>query len=347
MTAPIATLQSVEHTAILGLGVYRPERLVPNSEVVDAIDSSDEWIQTRSGIKARRFAGEDESIIGMSVAASKDALAASGITADQIGAVIVSTSSRLVLGPAAGPQVATLLGMADTAGFDVGAGCSGFCYGLTIANGLIRGGTAKYVLVVGVERLSDLLDRADRTTAFIFADGAGAAVVGPSDVEGIGPVSWGSDGSQWEAIWQDKDFGTYFDEVAAAEAAGTTSVRPYIRMQGTKVFRWAATFLEQACRSAVDRAGLTMDDIDVFIPHQANLRITQALTRVLKLREDCVVAKDIVETGNTSAASIPLAIEEVLRSGQAKPGDVALVMAFGAGLAYAGHVLRLPKITAE
>ncbi len=346
MPPRIATLARAEHTQILGLGCYRPKRLVPNSEIIGPIDSTDEWIQTRSGIKSRRFADDDETIVGMSVDASRKALEASGIAPDQIGCVIVATSSMLVLGPAAGPQVAHQLGMSDCAAFDISAGCSGFSHALTLASDLIRAGSAQHVLVVGVERLSDLLDRADRTTAFIFADGAGAAVVGPSDVERIGPVAWGSDGSQWRAIRQDKDFGSYFDEVAAAEAAGESSERPYIRMEGTAVFRWAATFLEKACRAAVDRSGLTMDDIDVFIPHQANIRITDALTRVLKLPERCVVAKDIIESGNTSAASIPLAMEQVLRSGEAKPGDTALVMAFGAGLAYAGHVLTLPPVPA-
>lgn len=344
MPGRIETLQGVQHTAILGLGAYRPERVVPNSEIVDAIDSSDEWIQTRSGIKNRRFAGDDETIIGMSVDASRKALEASGIAPAQIGGVIVATSSRLVLGPAAGAQVAARLGIDDVPGFDVGAGCSGFCHILALGSDMIRAGTAKYVLVVGVERLSDLVDPHDRTTAFIFADGAGAAVIGPAEQEGIGPVTWGSDGNAWEAIWQDKDFGSYFDEVSQAVEKGETPVRPYIRMHGTTVFRWAATFLEKACREAVDRAGLTMDDLDVFVPHQANIRITEALTKVLKMPEKIVVAKDIVETGNTSAASIPLAIEEVIRSGRAKPGDTALIMGFGAGLAYAGQVVTLPPI---
>ena len=340
----IGTLEGVQHTAILGLGAYRPTRVVPNAEIVDAIDSSDEWIQTRSGIKARRFAGDDETIIGMSVDASRKALEASGIAPEQIGGVMVATSSRLVLGPAAGAQVAARLGIKDVPGFDVAAGCSGFCHILALGSDMIRAGTAKYVLVVGVERLSDLVDPHDRTTAFIFADGAGAAVIGPSEEEGIGPVTWGSDGAAWEAIWQDKDFGTYFDEVSHAVEKGETPVRPYIRMHGTTVFRWAATFLEKACREAVDRSGLTMDDLDVFIPHQANIRITEALTKVLKMPEKIVVAKDIVETGNTSAASIPLAIEQVVRSGQGKPGDTALLMGFGAGLAYAGQVVKLPPI---
>ncbi|TSD99419.1 ketoacyl-ACP synthase III [Skermania sp. ID1734] len=342
MPAQIASTQGVEHTRMLGLGVYRPRRVVPNSEIVDAINSSDEWIKTRSGIETRRFAEEDETIIGMSVEASRRALDAAGLAPDQIDCVIVATSSRLVLGPAAAPQVATQLGMNDCAGFDLAAGCSGFDHALAVGSDMIRAGTARHVLVIGVERLSDLLDRADRTCAFIFADGAGAVVVGPSDEVGIGPVAWGSDGSQWHAIRQDKDFGTYFDEVANN---AERPERPYIRMEGTAVFRWVVSFLEKACHAAVDKAGLTMEDLDVLVPHQANLRITDVLVRALKLPPNIIVAKDIIESGNASAASIPMAMEQLLASGQAKPGQTALLMGFGAGLAYAGQVVKLPPIS--
>lgn len=346
MPARIGTVTGAKHTQILGLGAYRPRRVVPNSEIIGPIDSSDEWIQTRSGIKTRRFAAEDETIISMSVEAARRALDAAGIAVDQIGCVVLATSSLMVLGPSAGAVVATELGMSDCPAFDISAGCAGFCHALATASDMVRAGTAQHILVIGVERLTDLLDPTDRSTAFIFADGAGAAVVGPAEVEGIGPVAWGSDGSQTAAIKQDKDFQAYFAEVAAAEASGGTSVRPYIRMQGTAVFRWAVTFLEKACRAAVDRAGVTLDDLDVFVPHQANIRITDALARVLKLPENIVIADDIIETGNTSAASIPLAMEQVIRSGKAKPGDTALLMGFGAGLAYGGQVVTLPPISA-
>ncbi|MBF6328895.1 beta-ketoacyl-ACP synthase III [Nocardia transvalensis] len=344
MPTPIATATPVTHAAPLGLGVYRPRRVVPNAEIVDRINSSDEWIRTRSGIAARRWADPDETIVGMSTAAARDALAAAGVAAEQIDAVVLATSSQMVLGPSAGAVVATELGMHDTAAFDVSAGCAGFCYALANAANLIRAGQAGHVLVIGVERLSDLLDPADRSCAFIFADGAGAVVVGPAESEGIGPVAWGSDGSQTAAIKQDKDFQQYFAEVAAAEASGGTSVRPYIRMNGQAVFRWAVTFLEKACRDALDRAGVTVEDLDAFVPHQANIRITDALVRALGIPDTVAIARDIVETGNTSAASIPMAMEQLLRSGDARPGDTALLLGFGAGLAYAGQVVRLPAI---
>ncbi|MEV0687954.1 beta-ketoacyl-ACP synthase 3 [Nocardia sp. NPDC050378] len=344
MPTPIATSIPITHTGILGLGVYRPRRVVPNSEIVEAIDSSDEWIKTRSGIAARHWAEDDETIVSMSTAAARDALTAAGVTADQVDAVLLATSSQMVLGPSAGAVVATELGMHDTAAYDISAGCAGFCYALADAANLVRSGQARHVLVIGVERLSDLLDRTDRGTAFIFADGAGAVVVGAAEQEGIGPVAWGSDGSRTSAIKQDKDFQEYFAEVAAAEASGGTTVRPYIRMNGTEVFRWAVTFLEQACREALKLAGVTAADLDAFVPHQANIRITDALVRTLDLPDSVAVARDIVDTGNTSAASIPMAMEQLLRSGAAEPGQTALLLGFGAGLAYAGQVVHLPPI---
>ncbi|MDF0530573.1 ketoacyl-ACP synthase III [Tsukamurella sp. 8F] len=335
----------LQHTAILGVGAYRPRREVPNAEIVDAIDSSDEWIQSRSGIKSRRFAGEDETILMMSVEAAKDALRAADMEADQIDGVIIATNTRMVFGPSMAPQVALALGRNNIAAFDITAGCSGFSTALANADSLIRGGTLRNVLVVGVERLSDFVDKHDRTCAFIFADGAGAAVVGPSEEVGIGAVSWGADGNFTNAIYQDKDFSSFFDEVEEVRGGADIPERPYIRMEGRQVFRWCATFLLGACQEALTKAGMQASDIEVFIPHQANIRITQVLTKALELPEDVVIAEDIVTTGNTSAASIPLAMEELIRSGKAKPGQRALVMAFGSGLAYAGQVVTLPPVS--
>ncbi|ADG78802.1 beta-ketoacyl-ACP synthase 3 [Tsukamurella paurometabola] len=355
MTAParIAPAAPAEqpHAAYLGIGVYRPRRVVPNSEIVDKIDSSDEWIKTRSGIESRNFADDDETILEMSVKAAERAIKAAGIDPALVDCVISATNTRLELGPSLAPQIAKALGRIGIPSFDITAGCSGFTTAAAVGTDLIRAGTAKYVVVVGVERLSDLIAEDDRTCAFIFADGAGAAVIGPSDEVGISQVSWGADGEYTGAIYQDKDFGTYFDEVHAyrddTSGAVEAPVRPYLRMEGRKVFRWAATALLPACQEALKLAGLTSKDIDVFVPHQANLRITQVLIKALELREDCVVAEDIVTTGNTSAASIPLAVEELLRTGKAKPGQTALVMAFGSGLAYAGHVITLPPVYKE
>ena len=343
MSAQITPATGAAHTAILGLGVYRPERIVTNDEVAEPINSSDEWIQTRSGIKTRRFAGDGETILSMSIAAGRDALESAGVSPDQVGTVIVATSTWLLLTPAAAPQIATALGMTGSAGFDISAGCAGFCHGLGIASDLVRGGTASHVLVIGVEKLTDTLDVTDRSTAFLFGDGAGAVVVGPADAPGIGPTVWGSDGSQHHAIRQTKDWMEFFTEL---EEKGTDAVRPYLAMEGTAVFRWAAHSLEKVCREALDRAGVTTSDLDAMIPHQANGRIIEIMARVLGLPENCALANDIEETGNTSAASIPLAMEALLRKGEAKPGDTALLIAFGAGLSWAAQVVQLPALTA-
>ncbi len=327
--------------AMLGLGVYRPEQVVSNEDIAAGIGCTPDWIESRSGIKSRRRAGDSETVISMSVAAAKPALASAGIAADQIGCVIVATSTWLLLTPAAAPRIATELGMDDVAAFDVSAGCAGFCHAVTLATDLVRCGTARYVLVIGVEKLTDTVDFTDRGTAFLFADGAGAVVVGPSDTPGIGPTVWGSDGTRHTAIRQNKDWMEFFAEI---DAKGLDAVRPYLTMEGTSVFRWAAHSLEKVCRAALDRAGVAVEELDALVPHQANGRIIEVMARVLGLPDTCAVANDIVETGNTSAASIPLAMESLLRTGSAQPGDVALLIAFGAGLTYASQVVRLPRI---
>ncbi|GGK51587.1 beta-ketoacyl-ACP synthase III [Nocardia camponoti] len=339
MAAHIAQTPGTEHTALLGLGVYRPERVVTNEEVAGPINSSDEWIQTRSGIKTRRFASASETIQSMSVAAADGAIAAAGIPVESVGCVIVATSTHLMQTPAIAPAIATELGMVGVPAFDISAGCAGFCHAVALASDLVRGGTATNVLVIGVEKLTDTIDPTDRSTAFLFADGAGAVIVGASDTTGIGPVEWGSDGSQHQAIKQTKDWMTYLDEVAEH---GSEATRPYLAMEGTAVFRWAAHSLEKVCRGAIERAGLTTDDLDAMIPHQANGRIIEIMARVLNLPEHCALANDIAESGNTSAASVPLAMEALLRKGESSPGDTALLIAFGAGLSYAAQVVTLP-----
>jgi 3-oxoacyl-[acyl-carrier-protein] synthase-3 len=199
---------------------------------------------------------------------------------------------------------------------------------------MVRAGSAGYALVIGVERLSDLTDVGDRGTAFIFADGAGAAVVGPSDTSGIGPVVWGSDGEQYDLIRQREDW----RDVIVAE----TPVMPHLVMQGNPVFRWASFAMAKIGQQALDRAGITVNDLDCFVPHQANMRITDAMARSMKLPETVKIARDIAEQGNTSAASIPLALDRMYAEGDAASGDVALLIAFGAGLAYAAQVVVLP-----
>jgi len=323
VTSTIKLREGAPGARILGLGAYRPRRRVSNDELAQVMDTNDEWIQSRVGIAERRWASDDETLVEMAVAAGGKALAASGLAPGEVDLVVLASASLRAPIPGIGPQVAHRLGIPRPGAFDLNAGCAGFCYALGVANDAIRTGEARNVLVVGVERLTDVTDMSDRTTAVIFADGAGAAVLGAADEPGIGPVAWGSDGDQYNAI-----------EIAAGSST--------MSMAGQAVYRWATTRLTETLVEAMEKAGVTAADIDVFAPHQANLRIIESMTKKLRFGEDTVIARDIVQSGNTSAASIPLALTALLESGEAKSGDLALVLGYGAGLTFAGQVLRLP-----
>ena len=308
----LSTTTGAAHARIWGVGGYRPERVVTNDEICEDVDSSDQWIRERTGIITRRRAAPTETVVDMASTAGLEALKSAGLTASQVDAVIVASPA---------------------AAFDISAACAGYCHGISLANDMVRGGSAQYVLVIGVEKLSDFTDKTDRGSAFIFGDGAGAAVVGPSDYPGIGPTVWGSDGSKWETISQRNSW---------IELRDHNVEWPAITMQGQSVFRWAVYSMAPIAQAALDRAGIKADDLDVFIPHQANMRIIDALLKQLKLPEHIVIARDIAETGNTSAASIPLATQRMLDSGEAPHGGLALQIAFGAGLVYAAQVVVLP-----
>ncbi|MEB8327219.1 beta-ketoacyl-ACP synthase III [Dietzia kunjamensis] len=338
-TVTIATGEGAPGSTLLGIGAYRPERVVSNEEICETIDSTSEWIYERSGILNRRFASGDESIVMMSTEAARKAVASAGIDPELVDAVILCTSTNWTQVPHAAPQVATNLGRNGIAAFDLTAGCAGFGYGLAVATNMIRGGASRYVVVIGVEKMSDGIDFTDRNTSFIFGDGAGAVVVGPAETNDISPVVWGSDGEQGSAISQTKDFKAYVDEVDS----GAEDVRqPFLTMNGSKVFRWAAVQVSKVCAETLETAGVTAEQIQAFVPHQANGRINSAMAKHLGLPDTVAIANDIEQTGNTSAASIPLAMETMLREGQSKQGDVALCIGFGAGLSYAGQVVRLP-----
>jgi 3-oxoacyl-[acyl-carrier-protein] synthase-3 len=332
-TDGLGQTDTLRHSAVLGLGHHRASRVVPNSEIVDAIDSSDEWIQQRSGIVERRWATPEETVQMMSVSAARAALDDAGVQPGQLDCVIVATVSHLMQTPSVATAVAHELG-STAAAFDISAACAGFCHGLALASDMVRAGSATHVLVIGVERLSDITDPTDRGTAFIFADGAGAAVVGPSDVAGIGPVVWGSDGEQYDLIRQREDW----RDVIASESPRM----PHLVMQGREVFRWAAFTMAKIAEETLARSGITTDDLDVFVPHQANMRITDAMVRAMKLPDHVTVARDIAHQGNASAASVPLALRQLVLDGEARSGDLALLIAFGAGLAYAAQVIRVP-----
>ncbi|MFD7321112.1 ketoacyl-ACP synthase III [Streptomyces sp. NPDC059875] len=345
------------YARIMGVGGYRPTRVVPNEVILEKIDSSDEWIRSRSGISTRHWASAEETVTAMSVEASGKAIADAGIAPEQIGAVIVSTVSHFKQTPAVATEIADKIGAGKPAAFDISAGCAGFGYGLTLAKGMIVEGSAEYVLVIGVERLSDLTDLEDRATAFLFGDGAGAVVVGPSDEPHIGPSVWGSEGDKSETIKQTVPWNEFLPQALDFARAGGTPTGdvsklplneqgeikfPAITQEGQAVFRWAVFEMAKVAQQALDAAGITADDLDVFIPHQANMRIIDSMVKTLKLPEHVTVARDVETTGNTSAASIPLAMERLLATGKAKSGDTALVIGFGAGLVYAATVVTLP-----
>jgi len=331
--SPLTTTKGPEHARILSVGAYRPARVVTNDEICERIDSTDEWIRERTGIISRRFAAPDESVVDMAVAAAGKAIAQAGITADQVGAVLLATVTHPLQTPSAAVDVAYRLGATNAGAFDISAACAGFCYGVATANDMVRGGSAEYVVVIGVEKLSDFTDSYDRSIAFIFGDGAGAVVIGPSDEPAIAPTVWGSDGSQYDAITQ---------RASWIDVRDHNIDFPHLTMQGQKVFRWAVWQMAPVAAKALAVAGVAPEDLGAFIPHQANMRIIDAMIKKLQLPAHVPVARDIAETGNTSAASIPLAMERMLESGEAKSGDTALLIGFGAGLTYAAQVVILP-----
>lgn len=336
--------QGAPYARIMGVGGYRPTRVVPNEVILERIDSSDEWIRSRSGIATRHWANDEETVAAMSIEASGKAIADAGIRPDQIGAVVVSTVSHFAQTPAIATEIADRLGTDKAAAFDISAGCAGFGYGLTLAKGMIVEGSAEYVLVIGVERLSDLTDLEDRATAFLFGDGAGAVIVGPSEVPAIGPTVWGSEGDKAGTIKQTVPWDKFHTgDVSQLPLDSRGNIKfPAITQEGQAVFRWAVFEMAKVAQQALDAAGIAPEDLDVFIPHQANMRIIDSMVKTLKLPENVTVARDVETTGNTSAASIPLAMERLLATGQAKSGDTALVIGFGAGLVYAATVVTLP-----
>ncbi len=322
--------------AILGLGAYRPAGRLTNDDLVARLDTSDEWIVKRTGIKERRVAGEADTIAAMAADAGAKALAAAGVQPSDVDLVVLASCTSKVPIPGNAPRIASMLGARQAGAFDVNAGCAGFCYALASAADAVRGGSARRALVLGAERLTDWVDAGDRAIAILFGDGAGAALIGvpdggdagpsaPGAPAFIGPVVWGSDGTAADAI----------------EIRPGRTDEPFIQMAGSAVFRWATTQLLPVAKRACELAGVTPEQLDAICLHQANLRITEAIVRGLGASQ-AVVARDIVETGNTSSASVPLALSRLVDEGQVGSGDSVLLFGFGAGLTYAAQVVRLP-----
>ncbi|QCR19413.1 beta-ketoacyl-ACP synthase III [Agrococcus sp. SGAir0287] len=317
---------------ILSVGAARGDLDVPNDDLVGPIDSSDEWIRQRTGIVSRKRASAELSLLDMAKAAADEAIAKAGIEPTQIGAVIVSTVSHHLATPSLASLLADRIGATPAAAYDISAACAGYAYGVAQADALVRSGTNDYVLVVGAERMSDIIDPTDRSISFLLGDGAGAVVVGPSDTPGISKSIWGSDGSKWDAIRMTSSY---------AEAA-QTGVWPTLRQDGQTVFRWAVWEMAKVAKRALEEAGVGPEDLAAFIPHQANMRIVDEFAKQLRLPDTVAIARDIETMGNTSAASIPLATHRLLEEHPELSGGLALQIGFGAGLVYGAQVVVLP-----
>jgi len=331
--AKLNQFETVKFSKIYSLGASRGRLRVTNDEIAGPIDSSDEWIRQRTGIITRARADKDQSLMDMAVEASKEAIAGAGIQPTDVGAVIFSTISHPYQTPSAATLLAELIGANPAPAFDISAACAGYCYGIAQADALVRSGVAKYVLVVGGEKLSDFIDPTDRSISFLLGDGAGAAIVGPSDEAGISPTVWGSDGSHWSSVSMTGSLLDFRDGEASW---------PTLRQDGLTVFKWAVWEMVKVAQQALDVAGIKAGDLSALVTHQANMRIIDELVKQLKLPESVAVARDIVNTGNTSAASVPLAMHQLLKDGAVKPGGLALQIGFGAGLAFAAQVVVLP-----
>jgi 3-oxoacyl-[acyl-carrier-protein] synthase-3 len=308
---------------VLAFGGYQPGNVVTNDDLATVIDTSDEWIRSRVGIQSRRFAGPDESVTDMAVQAGAKAMAGSGLSATDIDLVIVATCSTEASIPNAAASTASRLGIVAPGAFDLNAACAGFCYALAVAADSVKAGSARNALVIGSEKMSAWVDQTDRSTCIIFADGAGAAVVGPSDeTASIGPVVWGSAGDRAHRI-------TIADR------------NSFLWQDGQAVFRWATTEVHPVAAAACERAGIKIEDLAAFVPHQANLRIIEAMARKLGVPRE-KVADDIVHAGNTSSASVPLALSRMIERGELESGSPVLLLGYGAGLCYAAQVITVP-----
>jgi len=322
-----------QYTRILSIGAARGDLIVPNDDLVGPINSSDEWIRQRTGIVTRTRASSDILAVDLATDASREAIQKSGVDPKLIDLVIIATISNVQQTPSMAAVVADRVGANPAAAYDMNAACAGYAYGIAQADALIRSGAAHYALVVGAEKLSDVVDPTDRTISFLLGDGAGAVVVGPSDYPGIAKTVWGSDGSKADAVGMDNTLIEYRD-------AGKPW--PTLRQEGQTVFRWAVWEMAKVAKQALDEAGVSPDQLAAFIPHQANMRIVDEFAKQLKLPETVAIARDIETTGNTSAASIPLATHRLLQERPELSGGLALQIGFGAGLVFGAQVVVLP-----
>lgn len=333
MTITLTQAKGPEFTRIYSYGAARGENAVPNEDLIGPIDSSDEWIRQRTGIITRARAGATTSALDLATTAAVEAVERSGVDPAEIDLVIVATISNVQQTPSMAAVVADRIGANPAAAYDSNAACAGFAYAVAQADALIRAGAAKYAVVIGAEKLSDIVDPADRSISFLLGDGAGAAVIGPSDFPGIAPTVWGSDGSKADAVGMNNTLLEFRDGQSAW---------PTLRQEGQTVFRWAVWDMAKVAKRALEAAGIEAKDLAAFIPHQANMRIIDEFAKQLKLPETVAIARDIETTGNTSAASVPLAAHRLLEENPELSGGLALQIGFGAGLVFGAQVVVLP-----
>ncbi|MFP5105395.1 beta-ketoacyl-ACP synthase III [Neobacillus sp. C211] len=306
---------------IVGIGRYLPEKIVTNKDLEKILDTSDEWIRTMTGIEERRIAADDVNTSDMAFEAAKQAIQDAGITAEEIDLILVATVTPDTPFPSVACRIQERLGAKKAAAMDVSAACAGFMYGIVTAKQFIETEVYKYVLVVGVEKLSKVTDWSDRNTAVLFGDGAGATIIGPvSENRGILSFELGADGTGSKHLYQDE----------------------YIIMNGREVFKFAVRQMGESCINVLEKAGLTKDDVDFLIPHQANIRIMEASRQRLELPVE-KMSKTINKYGNTSAASIPISIVEDLEEGRIKDDDLIVMVGFGGGLTWGAIAIRWGK----
>ncbi|NLU69252.1 beta-ketoacyl-ACP synthase III [Streptomyces sp. HNM0574] len=312
-------------TRLTALGRHQPERVVTNDDLARTVDTSDAWIRQRTGIVTRRIA-DAETVTDMAAEAGAKALASAGTDPADIGLVVVATCTETDRCPSVAARVAGRLGIPAAAAFDLNNACAGFTTALATADHSVRAGAARHALVIGVDKMSAITDWSDRSTCVLLGDGAGAAVLSASEEPGVGPVVWGSDPTKSDAVRIGDEEGGW---------------RPVFAQEGQAVYRWTTTFLAPLAREACERAGVAPEELAGVVTHQANLRIIEAVTRQLGATR-AVVGRDVVESGNTSAASVPLALAKLVERREIPAGAPVLLFAFGGGLSWAGQVVACP-----
>lgn len=333
MTPSMSTLSGPLHTRIMGVGSYSPERIVTNDELAQSVDTSDEWIVQRTGIKSRHIAAEDERTSDLATHAAKAALANAGVDAQSIDLIVLATATPDYTFPATATQVQQHLGINHGYAFDIQAVCSGFVYALATADSQLKAGLAKRALVIGAETFSRIIDWQDRTTCVLFADGAGAVVLDAVD----GPIEAESSAVIASSLRSD---GRHREKLFVDGGPSTNQVAGHLRMQGREVFKHAVGMITDVIVDVFEKTGYNGDTIDWFVPHQANKRIIDASANKLKI-DPAKVVTTVDHHGNTSAASIPLALTEAVKDGRIKKGDVVLLEAMGGGFTWGATLLRM------